>query len=139
MRSLFFHCKKFESVITGLSTRPNGIIHGEVSDKQQFLENCILVFLTIEKNDNETLTSELVQEIIKFCRETGHENVFLCPFAHLSNNLADSATALGLIKIVNESLQTQNVNTMEGHFGSDKELLIHLYGHPGNARYREYI
>lgn len=138
MRTLFFHCKKFESSITGLSTRPSGIIHGEVSSKNQMLENCVLVFLTIEKQDNETMVTNLVREIVKFCHETAHNNVFLCPFAHLSNNLAESSLALSLINLALNNLKQENVNTVEGHFGSDKELLIQLYGHPGNARYREF-
>jgi threonyl-tRNA synthetase len=77
-------------------------------------------------------------EIIKFSEETKHKNVFLCPFAHLSNNLANSEDALTILEAIVEGLKNLDVQLTQGHFGSDKELLIHLYGHPGNARYREF-
>ncbi len=138
MKSLLFHCKDFGSVITGLSTRPDDMVHGDILDEKQSAHNCILAFVTIEKGDAIEKSSELVQEIYKFCKDTDHNNVFLCPFAHLSNSLASAKDALVILeKIVNE-LKTSDINLTEGHFGSDKELLIHLYGHPGNARYREF-
>ena len=64
--------------------------------------------------------------------------MFLCPFAHLSSNLAQAKEALPILERVVIELKDSEINLTEGHFGSDKELLIHLYGHPGNARYREF-
>lgn len=138
MRSILFHCKDFGSVITGLSTRPDHIVHGEILDKEQSSHNCILAFVTIEKGDISQKASSIVKEIIKFCEDTNHLNVFLCPFAHLSNNLASSKEAIPILKEIVEGLKSVQINLTEGHFGSDKELLIHLYGHPGNVRYREF-
>ena len=137
MRSILFHCKRVESVITGLSTRPENIVHEDVIEKSQCAYNCIFVLLTVENGDCENKAVSLSKEIINFMKDTGHQSVFLCPFAHLSNNLASSLDAR---KILSETVfLIKNVCTLvEGHFGSDKELLIHLFGHPGNARYREF-
>ena len=138
MRSILFHCKDFGAVITGLSTRPKDIVYGDILDEKQSSHDCILVFITIEKGDTPEKASKLAQEIVKFCKDTKHNNVFLCPFAHLSNNLAASKDAHIVLEKIITDLKTSEVSLTEGHFGSDKELLIHLYGHPGNARYREF-
>ncbi len=138
MRSILFHCKDFGSVITGLSSRPEGILHGDVLEKNQSSHDCILVFATIEKGDTIEKAPKLIQEILRFCKDTAHNNVFLCPFAHLSNNLATSKEALPILEEISDQLKKSSINLTEGHFGSDKELLIHLHGHPGNARYREF-
>jgi D-Tyr-tRNAtyr deacylase len=138
MRSLLFHCKDFGSLITGLSTRPNNIIHGDIINEEQLSHDCILVLITIEKGDVLEKIPRLVKEIIKFCTDTNHNNVFLCPFAHLSGNLASAKEALAILENIIIALKAENINLTEGHFGSDKELLIHLYGHPGNARFREF-
>ena len=137
MRSLLFHCKDFGSVITGLSTRPEEIVHGEILDKEQSCKECVLVFITVEKGDTPDKAPLLASEIVKFADSTKHYSVFICPFAHLSNNLAKSADALPVLEAV-VALVKEKCSVMEGHFGSDKELLIHLFGHPGNARYREF-
>jgi hypothetical protein len=137
MRSLLFHCKDFGSVITGLSTRPEDIVHGDILDEKQSCKDCILAFVTVEKGDTSDKAPLLASEIVKFAESVKHHNVFICPFAHLSNNLAKSAEALPVLEAV-IALVKEKCSVVEGHFGSDKELLIHLFGHPGNARYREF-
>lgn len=138
MRSILFHCKYFGSAITGLSTRPDDIIHADFLDKKQSAHDCIVAFVTVEKGDVPEKARALVLEVLKFCKDTNHNNVFLCPFAHLSNNLAPAKESLIILEKISEELKSSDVHLTEGHFGSDKELLIHLYGHPGNARYREF-
>jgi threonyl-tRNA synthetase len=138
MRSILFHCKYFESTITGLSTRPDNIVHENILDEKQSSNNCILVFVTIEKNDSLDKSLKLVDEVASFSKDTKHRNVFLCPFAHLSNNLASAKEAMPILERIAHDLKSLDINLIQGHFGSDKELLIHLYGHPGNARYREF-
>lgn len=138
MRSILFHCKDFGSVITGLSTRPDDIVHGDILDEKQSSHDCILIFATIEKGDTPDKPLHLAEEAAKFSKDTNHKNVFLCPFAHLSNNLASAKEALPLLEKLADELKNRDLHLTQGHFGSDKELLIHLYGHPGNARYREF-
>ena len=138
MRSLLFHCKESSFVITGLATRPRGIIHGDILNKSQSARDCILTFVTVENGDSKEKSVKLVEEILKFCKDTGRKDVFLCPFAHLSNNLAPSKEALPVFAEISNGLKVAGVRLTEGHFGSDKEFLIHVYGHRGNTRYREF-
>lgn len=75
-------------------------------------------------------------EVEKMILETGHDNVVIAPFAHLSSDLAPSDVALQLLNSLTEKLQHHNITRT--HFGSDKELLLDIFGHPGNVRFREF-
>jgi len=70
-------------------------------------------------------------------KEVGHKNIILLPFAHLSNRLADSGKSLKILVNL-ESLLKKDFNVIRSHFGSHKSLLLDIYGHPGNVRYREF-
>src|SRR3989344_9357264 len=91
MRSLLFHCKEYKAKVTGLSNRPRDIQPEKLEEKEQKSQNCIVAFITVEKDDDITKTSEkIVEEILKFSSEVGHNNVVIAPFAHLSKNLETS-------------------------------------------------
>ena len=70
------------------------------------------------------------------CKDTGHTRVVLFPFAHLSNKLADTDTTLKAIILLEENLK--GLELQRAHFGSDKKLILDVFGHKGNVRYREF-
>jgi threonyl-tRNA synthetase len=70
-------------------------------------------------------------------QEVKHKNIVILPFAHLSNNLANSEDGIKAIDFIEEKLK-QDYHVIRAHFGSHKSLLLDIYGHPGNARYREF-
>lgn len=138
MRVLLIHCKKYNVKIIRIATRPHNIKPEKILERIQDCNNCICALITIEKNDDgEKTTKELSQEIIKMSKEVGIKNIVLLPFAHLSNNLADSKECIEIIDLLQERLR-QDVIVLRSHFGSDKELLLNICGHPGNVRYREF-
>lgn len=138
MRALLFHCKQYGVKIVGISTRPKDIIPEEVKEKDQDCRDCVVVFVTVEKNDEvEKTSSALSEEVAKMCKEVGHKNIVLFPFAHLSNNLAKTTDGITIISHV-ENILKKDFDVIRAHFGSHKELLLHTYGHPCNARYREF-
>lgn len=138
MRTVLLHCKEYMVKVGRLANRPEGIVPEEVTEKEQRVENCILVLVTAEKGDEmATATTGLVKDIMKFCKEVNTQRVVVLPFAHLSNNLLDFETAICGMKMIEEQL-ADKCEVTRAHFGSSKELLMHLYDHPGNARYREY-
>ena len=115
-----------------------GVVPEEVTETEQRVNNCILALVTAEAGDDmEAATTGLAKEIKKFCKETGTRKVVVLPFAHLSNKLLDSESAISEMKMIEEKLEGQ-CEVIRAHFGSSKELLMHLYDHPGNARYREF-
>ena len=80
---------------------------------------------------------KLYSEIEKICEDTKRDWVVLIPFAHLSNKLAQSQIAKNILGHLQSRVEG-SFKTLKAHFGSDKELLLHIAGHPGNARYREF-
>ena len=138
MRSLLFHCKNYKTKIESLAKRPRGISPEEVSENDQSCKDCIVALITVENQDNLKVTSSAVSvEILKMAQEVGRDIVILLPFAHLSNNLAKSKVSIQTLDLV-ENILKEKVKVLRAHFGSHKELLIDIYGHPGNARYREF-
>lgn len=65
------------------------------------------------------------------------ERVVILPFAHLSNNLAEPKVGLSIIKEIESTLKNK-LEIVAAHFGSNKSFLLEIYGHAGNARYREF-
>ncbi len=138
MRALLLHCRDYGVKIVCISNRPADIAPEEIRHTEQNCKNCVVALVTVEKNDDaETACSGMVDEITKMCQEIGHSNVDILPFAHLSNNLAKSKEAIEMILLIKNKLAEKLV-VVTGHFGSHKELLLDVYGHPGNARYREF-
>ncbi len=138
MRSILFHCKNFNAKITGVSTRGVEVAPEVILSKDYSDERCIVVFITVEQGDVfEKIVPKMAKEVERFCNDTKEVRVVLCPFAHLSNKLAPFKLGIEffdqLEKILKEKFETTRV-----HFGSDKDLLLHVFGHSGNVRYREF-
>lgn len=138
MRALLFHCKKYRVKIDQLANRPKNIKPENVSEKEQICKDCVVALITIEKSDNlKENCLKLSKEISQLSTETKHNNIVLLPFAHLSNNLASTEESIEALDLIEGLLRDKHKIT-RSHFGSHKELLIDTYGHPGNARYREF-
>lgn len=140
MRSLLFHCKNYKIEIGHLATRPNNIKPEKVKEKEQSCQNCVVAFITIELGDKkEECCPQICEEIAKVSQETKHNNVVIFPFAHLSNNLATSEDAINILNCIETTLKSNTkLNVLRAHFGSDKAVLLDVYGHAGNTRYREF-
>jgi threonyl-tRNA synthetase len=138
MKALLFHCKRYATKIVRLSARPGKITPEKIKKKENLSNDCIVVLLTIERKDKiEKCCLELAKEVAKMSKEVGRKSIVLLPFAHLSNKLANSKKSIdGLNEL--EKLLRDNFNVVRDHFGSHKSLLLDIYGHPGNARYREF-
>jgi len=132
-----FHCKRYGTKIVKFSNRPKNIAPEKICKKDQNCKDCVVVFLTVEKGDDIKICSEkIAKEISKMSIEVGHKNIILLPFAHLSSNLADSEKVVLFLDSVEKILKDFNVQRC--HFGSHKSLLMDVYGHAGNARWREF-
>jgi len=138
MKTLLFHCKRYEVEIKELANRPKTILPEKIEERKQKIRSCIAVFLTVEKNDKIAVsTKELALEITKMAKDVGSKNIVLMPFAHLSNKIATSEESKKAIEMIVLKLE-KNFNVIKSHFGSHKSLLLDVYGHPGNVRYREF-
>jgi hypothetical protein len=136
MKALLFHFKRYGIKIEKLSNRPEGIVPEKIGKKRQGCRDCIVVMLTVEKDDKSESIEKISSEIVKMSKEVGDKNVVILPFAHLSRNLAPSSKTIDTISKI-EDILGSDFNIIRGHFGSHKSLLLDVYGHPGNARWRE--
>lgn len=138
MRSLLFHCKDYKTKIIKLANRPYNISPEKIKGNGKECKDCIVVLITVEKGDDAVkIIPKFSEEIKKMSDEIKHKSVVILPFAHLSNNLASAEEGIDLINNLEKSLKKE-LEVIRDHFGSHKELLLSLYGHPGNARYREF-
>ena len=138
MKVLMWHLKEYYIKVVSMANRPEGIEPEELGEEEQKVGDCILAFVTVEKGDDlEKCSFELAQEVLKFAEDVKRENVVLCPFAHLSNNLAHFKEGLDFFKIAEDKLKNRGLKVFRSHFGSDKELLMDVYGHKGAVRFRE--
>lgn len=138
MRALLLHCKNYQIQIESLATRPKNVKPEVIHEKEQRVQKCVVILLTVESSDKiKQVVPLLREEIIKMCKDVGHLKVVLVPFAHLSRSLADSDTTCEAITEIENGLKKE-FSVFRAHFGSHKELLLHMYGHPGNVRYREF-
>lgn len=140
MKGLLFHCRKWAVEFDSYANRPGDIKPESVEGmEEQECEDCVVAYVTVEKRDNaEKTSSGMAREIWEMCNELGRKNVVVCPFAHLSNNLADSDLGLKTLKLIAKKLEKKKLNVMRAHFGSNKSLLMDVPGHVGNARFREF-
>lgn len=138
MRTVIFHCRNYRTEVVELSDLPKNIKPEEIleNNQKQELSNCVVALVTVESKDNPEVAKYLISETSKMAQDVGTSSIVILPFAHLSNDLAPSDLSLSVIKSTVEGLKGFNV--MQAHFGSHKELLLDVYGHPRNVRYREF-
>jgi threonyl-tRNA synthetase len=134
MKGLIFNCKNFSFRDTELAKRPLNII--PLIRKQELKENKyidrILIFACIENGDLQKQVNETARHITNLATEwhDGNNNFLLCPFAHLSQELADPITAKKLLdKLFNKLTELGNsVEILP--FGTHKEFTLDVYGYP---------
>lgn len=123
MRVLITHCKEFQA------------INSKTKEKKA-LKDSIVVLISVEEHDENQAIVRLVKEIKKSSKENNQTSIALFPFAHLSNKLASPAKAKEFVDKIKSELTEYEV--IETPFGVSKEILLHIHGHEGNVKYREF-
>lgn len=137
MKVLLLSCKNFNSKIKKLATRPETIEPEPITQKEYKTDKSIVALITVEENDNLLDCSEkLKNEILIFSKDTGIQKIVIFPFGHLSNKLASSEETKNFMNLIQNKLL--NFEVIRVHFGSHKALLLDVYGHKGNVRFREF-
>lgn len=125
MKALLFHSKNFTS--------------RNSEEEQHFVEGkSVITFLTFEKDDTKEKLGDLISEIKKAHIDFGTSRLVIFPFAHLSNELLECEKASTLFNLLEEALKKENLAYSILPFGTDKEFFLHVFGHPGNVRFRSF-
>ncbi|MEM0204122.1 MAG: threonine--tRNA ligase [Archaeoglobaceae archaeon] len=100
------------------------------------VEEVLVAFTSVEKGDNEEIASKAVEEILDVARKVDAKRILLYPYAHLSSNLADSETAISLLKMM-ESEIAKEFEVKRAPFGWYKAFRLSCKGHPLSELSRE--
>jgi threonyl-tRNA synthetase len=138
MRTLFLHSNKFESGVVEESDRPLGIVPEIKDEISEVMEQCLVIFFCVEKDDTEKQVEDLYREVLKTSVEVGTKNLMIAPFVHLSKNIAEPETAKKLYEFLMDKFTNGDFVVKSSHFGYHKSLLLDIKGHPGSFRYREF-
>ncbi|MGB9577037.1 MAG: threonine--tRNA ligase, partial [Candidatus Norongarragalinales archaeon] len=94
------------------------------------LENVLVVFTSIESEDNEEVVREAAEEVKKNYREVKAENLLVYPYAHLSSDLAKPPEAVKLLNKFYAACQKFAPKAHKSPFGWYKSFEIKCKGHP---------
>lgn len=129
LRLLLIHARKFRYKIVSPALKD----YEEVDDKRKSgeFENVLVIFTTVESNDNEKVVDKAIEEVKQVVKQVKPSTILIYPYAHLSSDLAPPAKALDLLKIFeNKTSNAYNVKVFRAPFGWYKEFMIECYGHP---------
>ena len=100
----------------------------EVDPKPVSIDEVVVCFTAIEKDDNEDIAKDAIREVQESMKKIGCSKLLLYPYAHLSSDLASPSTALSLLKIMEDSVDGLEVS--RAPFGWTKSYNIKVKGHP---------
>ena len=94
------------------------------------LEDILVLLTCVEKGDDAAVGRQAVDEAAKFMKEMKVKRVVLYPYAHLSSDLADPATALAVMKEMEAYAKSLKLDAVRAPFGWTKKFTIAAKGHP---------
>jgi threonyl-tRNA synthetase len=100
------------------------------------LEDVVVTFVAVEKEDDEIVASDALIEVKKFLQTVKCDKLLIYPYAHLSSNLATPRSALAILRIF-EKLASESIREVYlAPFGWTKSFNVQTKGHPlaENAR-----
>ncbi len=131
MRLLLVHADRFE-----YEAREKAVKEPEPLDeshKRGALENGLVVFSTVEKNDEQepdqiaANAASSIEEVLGWLKT---KKVMVYPYAHLSTSLASREPAISILKALEEKLAQKGYEVSRSPFGWYKSFTITAKGHP---------
>ena len=135
MKCLLLHCKKFSYQLN----HPTSIADTEINKKEDSFKDALVVFLAIEKGDNEQKVKAAASEISKLAKLIKPNKIVINPFAHLSSTLAPAAEAKKLSqKLAADLKEIFGFKTSYTSFGWYKSFTLDAYGSDNSQLFREF-
>lgn len=111
--------------------KPEASIYEDASEKRAMLEDAVAMMISIEKDDDEAVADKAVADVKKFMTQLKRTRLIVYPFAHLSNQLSDPASAMKLIDYIYKSASSdKQLEVKKAPFGWNKKLTLEMKGHP---------
>lgn len=102
----------------------------EVEQKKYRLEEVLVLFISVEAEDDEKIGDKAIDEVKEFLKNIKINKILIYPFAHLSNNLAKPNEALKIIKEMESYAKKLKLDVYRAPFGWNKGLAIKVKAHP---------
>ena len=125
MRILQLHCDSIEYTPTKKEIKT---AEENVSTDTIRLEELVVAFVAIEKEDDSSVAQDAIQQIKTSMEKIGCKKLLLYPYAHLSSNLASPSIAISLLKEMESSAKELDVS--HSPFGWTKSYNLKVKGHP---------
>ena len=131
MRLLSFHCDYFKYTAT---KRSRSKVYEELTEdnKENMLENVIVLFISIEKQDEirPDFIKKSVHEIKNIIDQLKVSNIIILSFAHLFGQLSSPEFGLESLKELTSILKGEGFTVVRPPFGWFNELEMKAKGHP---------
>ncbi len=127
MRLLQLHAEfmEYEPVEEELNEAEKDIIKSNTR-----LESLIVVFVSVEKEDNIIIIEKAVEEIKNYAENLKVNRLLIYPYSHLSSRLASPKYAFDIIKELETKLRKIINDVNRAPFGWTKKFNIKIKGHP---------
>ncbi len=130
MRALIWHVDSFVSRITEKGRSP---VVEPMGERETRVGEAVLVLASVEKSD-EPAPGVVADRAAAMLADHAHKlkvhTIVLHSFAHLFGELAAPATAIEVLKAIEERLKAQGFTVVRTPFGYFNELDIRAKGHP---------
>ncbi|MDR0372774.1 MAG: threonine--tRNA ligase [Nitrososphaerota archaeon] len=110
----------------------------EATKEEVRVEEVVVLFTTIEEDDNATLAQKAIDDARAFLGKLKVNRLLIYPFAHLSSNLSQPSQALAVIKDMETYAKQKGIETFRAPFGWNKQFTISIKGHPLAEMARNY-
>ncbi|MEA2090035.1 MAG: threonine--tRNA ligase [Thermoproteota archaeon] len=108
----------------------------ECEKKECRLEEVVVLFTSVEKDDNEGVAKRAVEEIKLFLKKLKVNRILIYPYSHLSSNLAKPVDALNVLKTMEKYAKELGIEAYRAPFGWCKKFSISIKGHPLAEQFR---
>ncbi len=130
MKLLLIHARKFSYKVTEKAIEEPEPLSKDIRESGSY-ENALVVFTTVEKEDDESIAEQAVNEIKSVVEKIKPSYIILYPYSHLSNKLASPQKALDILEKLHSLLKDIYGETvLRAPFGWYKAFQIECYGHP---------
>jgi len=113
-----------------------GAVVEEAEKKWQRVEEVEVLFTCVEKGDNKAVAKKAIKEIRSALKKLKVNRILIYPYAHLSSDLARPATALNILKAMEEYAKEDGFETYRTPFGWCKQFSVSIKGHPLAEQFR---
>jgi threonyl-tRNA synthetase len=100
------------------------------SKSSKKIDEVIVALVAVEKDDDESLTDEVGNELKIYGQMIKCDNLLIYPYAHLSSDLAGPSIAQSLLNSIEEKSRNLFKTVNRAPFGWTKSFNIKIKGHP---------